>query len=65
MPYTGFLGGIGTSFSNGDLISPVRSVDECDLGSGEETGEKLVAVGSGKVSFDQFDIFEAEELLGH
>lgn len=65
MRYTGFLGGVGTSFPNGDLISPVRSIDECDLGSREEFGKKLVSIGSPEVAFDQLDVVKAKEFFRH
>jgi hypothetical protein len=52
----GFLGSICTSFSDGDLISPVSGVNECNPGTIEQTFEKRFEIRSGQITFDQFDI---------
>lgn len=52
------FGSICTSFSDGDLVSPVGGVDESDPGSIEQSFKKRLKIWTCQVSLDQFDIWQ-------
>lgn len=65
MGYARPFGGVGTRFANGDLIAPVGSIDESQLGTLEEMVQKgdKVSLWLAQISFDYFDIGQSGEFL--
>lgn len=52
------LGGIGACLSNGNFITPVGSIDECNLDAGEQSRKYGISIRSRQVTLEKLYMLE-------